>query len=455
MNLYPALCAHMGNWEYYIIKMAMKDIVKEVGFASEIYDNKTLDDAIQRTLNEGRVKREIVRYLGLREDRFFSSIVVAALDGNPRFIPVDITEDPRFEFFKSGDLDRAFGVLTFDGGQSYFALDGQHRLKSIKTLIEQSESDLPAVPADFLNEEVSVIMLVRQEESNEEFLRRYRRVFSSLNRYAKPTDKDTDIIMDEDDVTAILTRRLLTEHEFFNWSGKPDTSPKLKTHGKALRPSESYFTSLQTLYQMNETVLQTPSREEARVFSREAKQFRISEDDLDAMFDELVGYWDALLEKVPVLRTDPAKMRVHDAEAENDQGLCSHLLFLPIGQEILMHLFRVLLNRRLKDCDDPDPLEVRGCASTLAKLDWNLRNPPWAGLLLVQGTGDKWVVRNEDRKKAVEVASRVLRWRTGLDALEDEDVKVLKAEWYSMLIPRPPKEEADATWTKLSEDVMV
>ena len=172
----------MGNWEYYVVKMAMKDIMKEVGFASEVYENKTLDDAIQRTLNEGRVKREIVRYLALRDDRFFSSIVVAALGGNPTFTPVEITADPKFTLFKVGKLDEAFGILTFDGGQQYFALDGQHRLKSIKALIEGKEDGLPEVPQGFLDEEISVIMLVRQEEDEEEFLRRYRRVFSSLNR---------------------------------------------------------------------------------------------------------------------------------------------------------------------------------------------------------------------------------------------------------------------------------
>ena len=71
-----------------------------------------------------------------------------------------------------------------------------------------------------LEEEVSVIMLVRDEADDEEFLRSYRRLFSSLNRYAKPTDQDTNIIMDEDDWVAILTRRLLTEHDFFLWKGR-------------------------------------------------------------------------------------------------------------------------------------------------------------------------------------------------------------------------------------------
>lgn len=449
MNLYPALRAQMGNWEYYIVKMAMKDIVKEVGFASEVYENKTLDDAIQRSLNEGRVKREIVQYLAGREDRFFSSIVVAALGGNPTFTPVEITSDPKFSLFKAGRLDEAFGILTFDGGQRYFALDGQHRLKSIKALIDRDEPDLPDVPQDFLDEEVSVIMLVREDKDDDEFHRRYRRVFSALNRYAKPTDRDTNIIMDEDDVTAILTRRLLTDHEFF-------TSDKLKTKGKSIRADESYFTSLQTLYEMNETILTTPMREQARVFKKDSKQFRLPEDDLEAMYDELVGYWNALLERVEVLKSDPANMRRHDVEPQNDEGLMSHLLFLPIGQEMFMKVFRLLLNGRLTNVDDPDPLEVKECASVLSHVDWNLRKPPWVGLLLTKNpTSEKWTVRSEDRKAAVEIGVRILRWQTGVDALDGDGVRALKAEWNAMLSPNLHEADLDSAWSSVkvvSED---
>ena len=450
MNLYPALCAHMGNWEYYIVKMTMKDIVKEVGFASEVYENKTLDDAIQRALKKRRVEREIVPYLALREDRFFSSIVVAALGGNPTFTPVEITADPKFALFKVGGLDSAFGILTFDGGQQYFALDGQHRLKSIKTLVEGRESNSPEAPRDFLNEEVSVIMLVRQEEDDEEFMRRYRRVFSSLNRYAKKTDRDTDIIMDEDDVTAILTRRLLTEHEFFKWTGRPNTSPKLKTEGKNIKSGESFFTSLQTLYGMNETLLSTPTREQGGVFKTEAKQFRLPEDDLEAMYEELVAYWNGLLDGIDVLKSDPAKMREHDAEVPNDSGLMSHLLFLPIGQEMFMRVFRVLLNRRLTNIESPTQAEIKDCASILSRVDWNLRNPPWVGLLLVKSPkSGKWTVRSEDRKSAIEIGVKVLRWQTGVDTLDDDGVQALKAEWHSMLSPIPATAEVDRAWSSV------
>ena len=446
MNLYPALKARMGTWEYYVVKMPMKDIVKEVGFASEVYDNKTLDDAIQRTLNEGRVKREIVNYLGRRDDRFFSSIVVASLGGNPKFYPVEITDDPQFSIFRDQGLDSSFGVLTFDGGQQYFALDGQHRLKAIKTLIDQNEANIPDVPEGFLGEEISVIMLVRKEIDDATFLTNYRRLFSSLNRYAKPTDRDTNIIMDEDDAIAIVTRRLLTEHSFFEWKGIASTSPRLKTQGKNLRSGDPYFTTLQTLYGMNEALLRTPTRE-SEFLDKDYKQYRPSEENLDALFDELTLYWDSILQEIQILNEDPTKMREHSAESPTDDGVMDNLLFWPIGQELFARVVRSLLNRRLPDPNKPTEEEVCAVLTDLSKVNWDLHSPPWRGLLLAQNPGNNaWKMRSEDRKQALEVAQAILRWKVGLDELPGDDENDLKIRWYALLLPRPTKEQVDADW---------
>jgi DGQHR domain-containing protein len=450
MNLYPAIKARMGTWNYFIVKMMMKDIVKEVGFASEMYSNKTLDDALQRTLNEGRVKKEIVKYLAKRDDRFFASIVVAALGGNPTFYGVDITEDPQFKIFRDQSLDEAFGILTFDGGQKYFALDGQHRLKAIQTLVEGTEKDTPDMPEGFLEEEVSVIMLVRSEESDEKFLQMYRRVFSSLNRYAKPTDRDTNIIMDEDDAIAILTRRLLTEHEFFLWQGKAADSPKLKTKGKNMKSGEAYFTTLQTLYGMNEFLLETPDRENHGYGTAAYKQVRPSEEELDALFDELTLYWNALLEAMPVLKEDPTVMRDHTAASEETEETTDNLLFWPIGQELFAKVSRSLLTRQLPDVDNPTHESACEIIKTFDQLNWNLHRPPWYGLLITQNADSgAWKMRSEDRKLALNVAERIIRWKIGLDDLQDDGIEELRIEWHALLLPRPTKEEAVAKWRSI------
>ena len=452
MNLYPALRARMGSWTYYIVKMQMKDIVKEVGFASEIYANKTLDDAIQRSLNEGRVKKEIVQYLGKRDDRFFSSIVVAALGGNPTYAPVEITDDPKFSILKPAGFGDAFGVLTFDGGQQYFALDGQHRLKAIKTLIEQSESDLPELPENFLGEEVSVIMLVREEARDDEFMKSYRRLFSSLNRYARATDTDTNIIMDEDDVIAILTRRLLTEHDFFVWKGGLDTNAVLKTQGKNVRSGDTYFTTLQTLYGMNERLLNTAERENHGFASRPYKLFRPPEEYLDELFDELTLYWNAVLKEIRVLSNDPVKMREHDSELDNPGGLSDNLLFWPIGQELFADVARILLNRRLPNPSTPSEEEVRSCLRILSRVSWDLRQPPWFGLLLIEDPDKgRKRMRSEDRKRAVQVAKQIILLQVGLLDAQPENLEELKTDWYAMLMPRPHRDKVEGMWSAIAK----
>jgi DNA sulfur modification protein DndB len=460
VNLYPALKASMGSWTYYIVKMKMRDLAKEVNFASEIYDDQTLNDAIQRVLNEGRVKNEIVSFLSRREDRFFSSVVVAALGGNPSFYPVEITDDKRFQVFRDQGIDDSFGVLTFSGDQKYFALDGQHRLKAIKTLLDPTEEVSAFSPDGFDEEEMSVLMVV-QDSPDAEFLKAYRRLFSSLNRYAKATDADTNIIMDEDDGFAILTRRLITEHEFFGWSGKQQESARVKTKGKNLSSSNPHFTSLQTLYAMNETLLSSQWRHnsgwpnagsEIGTNTKEFKRFRPDEELLDSLYEELALYWDSLVQALPFLRNEPATMRVHNLQEEEGEGGTErdNVLFWPIGQEMFAHLVRALLDKNLADPINPSPEEVLKAIEPLAIVEWELHSPPWRNLLLIhKPENNTWTMRNESRSLAVEFGLRLLRWLTGIDEHSSDDLDELKAEWASLLLPPLSEDDQKDTWAQI------
>ena len=298
---------------------------------------------------------------------------------------------------------------------------------------------------------MSVIMVVREEADDEEFLRSYRRLFSSLNRYAKATDPDTNIIMDEDDWVAILTRRLLIEHEFFLWKGRATQSPKLKTKGKNLRSGDSFFTTLQTLYSMNQTLLMTPQRDKRRFGAKQFKFFNPGETLLDEMFDELVVYWDAILAEIPLLHQPPSKMRSHDAHEDETGELADSLLFWPIGQELFARVVRSRLNRFMPDCDKPRLFEVRECVRIFSKVNWSLHEPPWQGLLLIQDpVSDKWKMRNEDRKQALEIGEMILRLLVGIDEPSPDLLADLRIQWHSMLLPRLKKAEVDEIWRQIA-----
>ena len=457
MNMYPALKAKMGSWTYYICKMRMRELAGEVRFASEFNVDRTLDEAIQRELREGRVRKEIVSFLARRSDRFFASIVVASLGGSPTFYPVKITNEDQFKLFTDQGMDEAFGVLTFSGTQRYYALDGQHRLKAIKALLDRDDPDSQRAPEGFSEEEISVLMLVRQEAADASFLQSYRRLFSSLNRYAKPTDLDTNIIMDEDDAFAIMTRRIITEHAFFRWVGAQKESQRIQTKGKNIKTGDPYFTSLQTLYAMNKEFLSAAWRRdigwgvgEDAELTKDTKtfmMFRPDEDYLDALYSELALYWDALLEAIPELRSEPTKKRVHDLESDNDNEVTDHLLFWPIGQEMLAAICRRLLNRRLSDPRNPDKDGVIKALKSLGSIDWRLHQPPWKYLLLtLDSPRNRWRMRNEDRVDAIKVAERILAWLLGLDDLTGEEIEELKLDWQTRLVPAQGPEDQEAMW---------
>ena len=84
-TMHPAIKATMGLWTYYIVKLKVSDLAKEVSFSSDVHQDKTLDEAIQREIQESRAREDLVVYLHDREDRFLNSIVVAALGGSPTF----------------------------------------------------------------------------------------------------------------------------------------------------------------------------------------------------------------------------------------------------------------------------------------------------------------------------------------------------------------------------------
>ena len=464
MNIYPALRSQMGSWNYYVVKMSARELSENVKYASEVYEDRTLDEAIQRVLNESRVNKEIVEYLKRQPARFFSSIVVAALEGDPMFYPVRITEDPQFLILRDDRrFNESFGILKFDGTQKYYALDGQHRLSAIKTLMDRHNPLSDGAPDGFEDDEFSVIVIVpSRKDSDETFMQQYRRLFSNLNRYAKPTDQATNIIMDEDDTFAILTRRLITENEFFKSAGNQLESRRIKTQkGKNLRHKDPYFTSIETLYEMNIELLSSAQRRpkgwgptlEEGADLKSFKRFRPPEEYIDSLYDELAMYWEVLLAKIPDLHNEPTKMRIHEL-AEGDTGRdeeADHLLFWPIGQQMLAEIVRAMLDKRLTVPENPTSDAVRAALRGLEQLEWRLHQAPWRYFLLIRNAKGRWTMRNEERTKAVRCGRIIQQWILGLEDFDENRVEALKEEWAGFLIPPQSAEERDWMWTQIEE----
>ena len=474
MQLYPAVKAKMGSWDYYLVRMSMREIAQDISFAEEVHGTTQLSGAIQRQLKKSRSTKEIASYLARHEDRFFGAIVVAALGGNPQWYPVRLEENPEFKLLAGDDvLSEAFGVLQFNGRERYYALDGQHRLAAIRAL-RDGEADHSA-PKGFLDEQISVIIVTpHQLEDRSEFLVRYRRLFGHLNRYAKAMSQFDNIIMDEDDALAIVTRRLVTQHDFFRDHGDSQfKSARVKmSSGKNIPSgSSSFFTSLEILYELNCRLLSTRSRRTEGWGQhgeplREYRRFRPSDDEIDSLEEELFVCWDGLIAALPLLSENPAKMRNHcppdRRDTDSDGEDC--VLFWPIVQLILVDVARELLDdelARLADAGGESRMltvaESQRALEPMASLEWDAHSPPWRYVLLIPpaGSGSQWRIASEDRKGRERVMERILRWQLGIDRPTEQEISGpdgLQEIWRSYLSV-DAEDQADAMWHEVVQRV--
>ena len=415
MKLFPGVRARMGRWTYYIVKMTMKDLATSVNFAQQ---GKALEETLQRQLNESRAKTEIVSYLQKQPDRFFNSVVIAAEGGDPKWFPVQMTDDPALALLQGSPmLENAFGVLRFDGTEEYFALDGQHRLKAIRELTEPDSPSYMSRPEGFENEEISVVLVVPGDaEGTKEFRQRFRRLFGHLNRYAKPMDLATTIIMDEDDSFAIVTRQLFEDHEFFQTVGPHKNSVVVDTtKGSNMNANQVHFTKIEVLYSVNEILLNSKERQnlgfdDAGSKAREFKRYRPSDDGvIDELYSELSIYWTAILNVLPEIRSEAVKMRNHSVIGAADKGDDrDHVLFWPIGQEIFAKVVRALFDQEgisgastLQHCEK--------ALEPLKKVKWDMELFPWRNFVIVPRE-DKWVIRSEDRTEVIRLSVALLAY---------------------------------------------
>jgi DNA sulfur modification protein DndB len=413
----PALRAKMGDWIYYAAFLKMGDIAARVSLAEDIHKHKALRDLIQRQVDESGHAEAIKNYLLTQEQRFFNSIVVGVYGGDPDFYELAINSSPQMSAEDvPANLKGALGILEFDGTEKMFAIDGQHRVVGIKKAISADEK---------LKDEEVVVLFVGHNTSDMG-MERSRRLFTTLNRYAKPVSKADIIALDEDDVVAILTRMLVEQHPFFS-------KFLLVKKGKAIPATDRrFFTTLEALYDVIDTYLQQDSRE-----WKSAKKIRPSDAMIRREYKRISSFWDMFIQAVPALK-DLEQSTLEDQKAStyrNRNG--GHLLYRPAGLMIVIEVIKSLL-------DEGYALEK--IVSAVAKVPMQLANEPWAGLL--------WDVTN--RRMIMSLDNRTLAARllvyglTGDQIAAGKTYRELRKEWAGIL-GKSMRSVTIPSWSKLNK----
>jgi DNA sulfur modification protein DndB len=283
----PAIKAQMGSIPYYETTMTAQELAASVRPAQETdgWASATIEDRIQRELNEKRVKDEIVPYLRKAADRFFGAVIVLLMDGKLEF--EDVTEFGLKVPSAQRSAAARMGFLNIVGGER-IVLDGQHRLAALRSVVqrnfeEDGEADFSAeVPSD----EVCVIFI---EFENAE---KTRRIFNKVNRSARVTTRADNIITSEDDGFAIVTRRLVRNDAPLGITHPPKNELIVDWKHNTIGDRSLKLTTISAVY---ETVKDIVDAEGIGMVDEKKSVVRPSEDELHEAYEAAGQWWGKLM----------------------------------------------------------------------------------------------------------------------------------------------------------------
>jgi DNA sulfur modification protein DndB len=328
-DYFPALRGRLGDWAYYSVLMTMDQLVAKVHYAKEIHNSDKLSQLIQRHLDDKKRAGEIGDYLTGNPDRFFNSLVVAVYDGDPEWhefqklqpISKDIDIDDL-----SYSARYSVGYLSFIGTEKLFALDGQHRLAGIRRALKSDKS--------LGSEEISVIVVAHHTDAKG--LQRTRKLFTTLNKTAKPVSKSEIIALDESDAMAITARGLVENDSRFSDA----LIDVLRKQANLPNTDTTHLMTLINIYDILEFLF-VKSVKGAK--KSEFTKRRPTDDELARYLHTAIGYFTYLERAFPVLgRCFKAKQpeTVIKKYRRNDGG---NVLFRPVGLLIFSEIAAVLM----------------------------------------------------------------------------------------------------------------
>ena len=359
---FPALRGVMGEWVYYPTLMRMDEIANRVDFATDIHKNKKLSDMIQRELNSKRTDA-IATYLNEQDERFFNSLVIATYGGRPDWHPIGAinSKDKNLESRLDDETIETVGFLSLSGKEKLFALDGQHRLAGIKKAVKQKNEDV-------LDDTLSVIFVGHR--TTPQGLAKTRRLFTTLNKTAKPVKKNEIIALDEDDVMAITVRRLIEKSGLFN-------DDRIAFVGGANMPpsNNESFTTIVALYDCL-THLFTKCNLELKDTKANLTRARPNDEVLDKYYALALSYFRYLRKEVPALEQFFAADKYGKVTTKYRGGFGGNLLFRPKGLLIFTHVVASLSDKK----------SLLQSVRAAAKLPLILNKPPIEGLFWQSST---------------------------------------------------------------------
>ena len=409
----PAMKGQLGNTKYYILSMKAGDLVNRVKIPKDVpgWDDMSIEERYQRDIDYNRVRKQIAPYLANDDSRFFGAIIVTAmnLDGEDFEKAFEALSDRTMKDLP-GNLYREaaanMGFLTLRGGEILVPLDGQHRLKAIDFAInakDNREKPISGIsPCTQLAQEDVTVILVPYE------LQKARKIFTRVNKYARKTTTGQDIVTDDDDIIAVLTREIANDLI----GGR-----LAKYKSNTLTPKDPEFTTLSIVYNCNKEII-THTFPNGRVDTNRLP----STDRIQLYRDKVREVWEVLLQEIEIF-ADALSDKGEAGDGKRREIRKTNLLGKPVAQECLVNAFIRLTGA-------PSNMGDEKACEKLNALPWNITEENlevWQGVLWTGGLDGKLITKNR------KLTTDIIAYLAGEEITDEKKAELL--EEYRGLFP--------------------
>lgn len=285
---------------------------------------------------------------------FFSSLVLAVYDDYPEWQEIEVKYEEE-EYHQ-------IGLLNFPGEHKIFPVDGQHRVEGIKAAVLENP--------DLENNQISVIFIGHDNIIKE----KTRRLFTTLNRYAKPVSLRDIIALDEDDCVAIITRLQLEDFDLFKEARIIDIKNKAIP-----RSNVDAITSIITLYQANILLAKNlytkrfNKKPTKKNFNENFLKFRPENEIIEEFKTFINDFWNSFKENLNCIQSYIA-IEQNMASNFRNSNTGGNLLFRPVG---LLPFISALINIY----ERKDNIEFEQIIQEFNTKNFNLNEEPWKNII--------------------------------------------------------------------------
>ena len=350
----PAISGKIGSTVYYETTMKVREFVRTVKPPVELkgWKQLSIEERLQRDPDYKRINTQLVPYIANNEDRFFGSVIVLIYDGEVEFDSLEEYVHNIPSAYRS--CIHNMGFLTISG-ETFVVLDGQHRRIALEKICNDEDVH-GEYSEDVANDDICVIFIEHVSTQ------KTRRIFNTVNRYAKQTSRGDNIITSEDDGYAIISRALLQENAplgfpdgLVNW--RSNTLPKRSTQ----------LTTISVVYETVKLILDHHGVENLE------QQIRLSDEKLQELQEHCTEVWSTMLTSIKpyeLALKNPGRI----PEFRHDESKES-LLFKPAAQIALVDgLMRAMRFGEMS--------LIRTVKRVNRIKNWSMSNNDWSGVII-------------------------------------------------------------------------